>query len=271
MKSRWVARVLGVASALSSSVSAQEPPPYYEYAVKFVCGTAESTAVAPGSYFTAINVFNPSGRRFRFFRRVVVALPDGAQGSVLPPARVAISGGYALEIDCPEILRAAESKGTFLKGFVVLDSPMWLDVVAVYTAAGAAKQVETLHTERVYGWSSDFRPPIALNQPDLVPQPRRSRDFCVRDAEGRLVVTVKNQGESDAGSSITRVTFPKGQVVTVPTPAIRANESVQLSPIPIPSGCFDPDCSFTIQVDSDDQVDEEFGEGNNTAQGVCIG
>jgi hypothetical protein len=36
-----------------------------------------------------------------------------------------------------------------LKGFVVVESDVELDVVAVYAAAGQDDQVETLHTERV--------------------------------------------------------------------------------------------------------------------------
>lgn len=37
----------------------------------------------------------------------------------------------------------------FIKGFVVIQSQFELDVVVVYTAAGADGAVETLHTERV--------------------------------------------------------------------------------------------------------------------------
>jgi hypothetical protein len=60
-----------------------------------------------------------------------------------------------LEIDCPDIFNPEIFKFPqpirrgFLKGFVVIESEVELDVVAVYTAAGAQKQVETLHTERV--------------------------------------------------------------------------------------------------------------------------
>lgn len=45
------------------------------------------------------------------------------------------------------MLLSAQNKSLLLKGFVVIESPLELDVVAVYTAGGA--QVETLHTERV--------------------------------------------------------------------------------------------------------------------------
>ena len=55
----------------------------------------------------------------------------------------------ALEIDCPDISKLAHTDAGFLKGFVVIESEVELDVVAVYTAAGRDEQVETLHTERV--------------------------------------------------------------------------------------------------------------------------
>jgi hypothetical protein len=36
-----------------------------------------------------------------------------------------------------------------VKGFAILDSPSELDVVAVYTTAGATKAIETFFIERV--------------------------------------------------------------------------------------------------------------------------
>jgi len=43
-----------------------------------------------------------------------------------------------------------------------------------------------------------------------------------------------------------------------------------LAPVPIPAACFDPDCDFTITVDSTAQLDESIGEGNNVTEGRCI-
>lgn len=77
----------------------------------------------------------------------------------------------ALEIDCRDIFRHADAGADFLKGFVVIESDVQLDVVAVYTAAGATGQIETLHTERVpprrreVGSGEvcvDFEPPLAV-------------------------------------------------------------------------------------------------------------
>jgi hypothetical protein len=44
----------------------------------------------------------------------------------------------------------AQTDAGFLKGFVVIESEVDLDVVAVYTASGREGQEETLHTERAH-------------------------------------------------------------------------------------------------------------------------
>ena len=48
--------------------------------------------------------------------------------------------------------------------------------------------------------------------------------------------------------------------------------------VPIPAGCFHPDCGFTIRVDADDVVEEPgqnasdtSHEGNNIEVGRCFG
>ena len=58
-----------------------------------------------------------------------------------------------MEIDCKEIssqIRANKlDLGSFMKGFVVIESPVELDVVGVYSASGKTEMVETLDLERV--------------------------------------------------------------------------------------------------------------------------
>lgn len=120
-----------------------------QYAVKFVCGTSEGEVVAPGNYFTAINVHNPTYEAIYFRKKVAVALPGEQPGPVSEFFDAKLGPDEALEIDCPDIFRLAGTDAPFLKGFVVIESNVELDVVAVYTAAGATGQVETMHTERV--------------------------------------------------------------------------------------------------------------------------
>jgi hypothetical protein len=174
------------------------------------------------------------------------------------------------EIDSLDIHRHTDTgRDEFVKGFVIIESSLELDVVGVYTAAGSTKFVETMEIERVparrvRGGLADLVP---------VPDPNPGTLFCRLIQEGpdkgKLLVQVKNQGSADAGTSTTKVEFSSGQIVSVPTPAILAGGSVDLH-VAIPSNCFSPDCGFKITVDSGDTV-VESNEMNNTATGACIG
>jgi CARDB len=244
--------------------------PSLQYAVKFVCGKPNTPVAAPGLYFTAINVHNPARQPVAFKKKIAVALPGEKAGPVTPFFDVKLGPDEALEIDCPDILKHARARD-FLKGFVVIETSFELDVVAVYTAAGSIRQVETLFLERV--------PPRSLisGMPDLVPvnpQPNAGKfGFCRRDPSGgNLLVRVKNQGVAPAAASHTTVNFAVGGTVSpvsVNTPMIVAGASVDVSAA-IPPGCFRPDCSFQIVVDAADEV-AESDEGNNVADGLCLG
>lgn len=141
---------------------AQTPARGFEYAVKFVCGKPEFPVVAPGEYFTAINVHNPGPQPVLFRKKIAVALPGERAGRVSRFFEAQLKSDEALEIDCPDILRHADQQG-FLKGFVVLETPFQLDVVAVYTAGHP--QVETMEVERVEPRS------LATIQPVSPPSP----------------------------------------------------------------------------------------------------
>lgn len=109
---------------------------------------------------------------------------------------------------------------------------------------------------------------------DLVPAGSQNVvAFCnrVQDGpdKGKLLVVVKNQGGTDAPASATKVEFFPGGTFSLPTPVVAAGQSVTLSPLAIPNGCFNSDCEFKITVDSGNQVDEF--KGNDSADGGCIG
>ncbi len=104
--------------------------------------------------------------------------------------------------------------------------------------------------------------------PDLVVEkPPTQPPYC-QSKDGKLVVTVKNQGTVAAPASLTRVEF-RGTPVTMSTPAIPPNGSVAVEFV-TPKECWRPDCSFKICVDSTNQV-KETNEGNNCVDGSCIG
>jgi hypothetical protein len=233
----------------------------FQYAVKVVLGRSEGEVVAPGEYWTAINVHNPTYTTVQFRKKVAIGLPSEQPGPVSQFFEAKLGPDEALEIDRRDIFRHVGSD-QFLKGFVVIESPMELDVVAVYTAAGREGSVETLHIERV----TPRRLEVGL--PDLVPVPDAQGSFCKRE-DGTLIVTVRNQGTAGAGPSTTRVDFIAHGVIDLPTPALAPGASVDLK-FPIPPGCFDPNCEFRIIVDVTNVV-VESDEGNNFASGVCLG
>jgi hypothetical protein len=98
---------------------------------------------------------------------------------------------------------------------------------------------------------------------------------CLRNESG-LLITIGNMGSVGAPATILRVQFPNG-IVNVNIPPIGPSSLVQAPPVPIPSGCFSPDCGFLIRVDAGGAVTEVGGpypqgaEQNNTASGYCIG
>jgi hypothetical protein len=244
-------------------VLARKAPAPYQYAAKVLCGKPGAGELAPGIYYTAINVHNPSEHGVRFRKKVALAGRGEKPGPVSRFFDAKLGPDEALEIDCPDIRKHAGVKERFLKGFVVLESESELDVVGVYTAAGEHGQVETLEIERVPARRAH------AGLPDLIPFPDPKTGFCRRDDKGNLIVTVKNQGSADAGASTTTVVFAPGGTFSQPTPPIPAGGLVNLF-FPIPGACYDPDCSFRIVVDSGNQV-VESNEGNNTASGTCPG
>jgi len=130
----------------------------FQYAVKLVQGEppplTNLSFIAPGRYFTAINVHNPSTCKTVAFRwKVALTDVDGTHVSTISPFHNAsLRPDEALEIDARDVARAINvALPRFAKGFVVIESPCELDVVAVYTATGkaAAAAGPVFHTERV--------------------------------------------------------------------------------------------------------------------------
>jgi hypothetical protein len=266
-----------------------EPYPV-QYSVKFVCGSSGGGPVAPGSYFTAINIHNPTEQRARFRKKVAVALPGARPGHVSRFTFNSLGPDEAMEIDCADIYhQVGLPEGCFLKGFVVIQSLVELDVVAVYSAAGADGHVATLDVE--YVAPRIFRPekppeepPVRL--PDLVPLPpfpppppnspsQLPQNFCLSTVGGpranAVRVLVRNQGEGNAPASVTRIAFLNNPPMQVATPAIPPGGQAIVE-VMIPTGCFvgESSCSFTITVNATSAFDES-DQTNNTASGFCPG
>jgi len=127
----------------------------FQYAAKVVCGKSNGKVVAPGVYFTAVNIHNPTYKTIGMRAKVAVALPGLQPGPVSEFFQAKLGPDEALEIDCPDIhnpqiFRFPQPiRAGFLKGFVVIESDVELDVVAVYSTSGKDGVVNTFHTERV--------------------------------------------------------------------------------------------------------------------------
>lgn len=142
----------------SCSDSPREGRADFQYAVKLVCGVikpdTQGRPLPPGHYFTAVNVHNPSRCDSVTLRwKVAVGLPTPRIGTVSPFADVTLGPDEAVEIDCPNVmeqLARAGFKTEFVKGWVVIETPAELDVVAVYGGAESpGRPLNTFSTERV--------------------------------------------------------------------------------------------------------------------------
>jgi hypothetical protein len=157
--------MLGLMALPPGVATAQPAPPPtgpampLEYAVKYVCGTNPiegqvTTLVASGNYYTAVNIHNPF-KENKVTYKVALAL-QGEPGPMtgFQPA-FPLKYDQAMDVDC-RLIRARLQQAhiatpPFITGFLVVQSARELDVVGVYTAAGAVEknQVVSIDVERV--------------------------------------------------------------------------------------------------------------------------
>jgi len=153
----------------------QEPKPCIEFRegsgeTRWICpestvpAEANGAQVVRGLYATAINVHNPTLPKGTndgtvvFAKRIAIALPWQKSGPVSPFERAILKSNHAFEIDCEEIVAMFLSSvpgGTstpppfpvFLKGFLVMMSPVELDVTAVYSSRPLSSGTSTIDVE----------------------------------------------------------------------------------------------------------------------------
>lgn len=151
-------KTLPIAVLLFSLVVVSVPSPssgqvrqltIFLYAAKFMCGKSDERMVAPGQYFTVINVHNASPvKEARYIKRFAQALPEERPGKISGVAGGILKPDEAMGIDCQNIYKhMGLNPGPFIDGYALLYSLSELDVVSVHTAGHEA--VETVHTERV--------------------------------------------------------------------------------------------------------------------------
>jgi hypothetical protein len=127
----------------------------FQYAVKIVCGEvkpADNNPVAPGRYWTAVNIHNPDKCKDANFSLKIGIAELSLQSPVsqyFGPLPLRPDG--MIELDCPIIKLIAgllvSPPPQFVKGYMVIKSDIELDVVAVYT--GTTGSSNSFHTERV--------------------------------------------------------------------------------------------------------------------------
>jgi hypothetical protein len=108
--------------------------------------------VAPGRYWTAVNIHNPEKCKDARFRWKVAVADRGEEGPVpVYQGPLGLGPDRAIEIDCHQVMQALPVPAPgFVKGYVVIESDIELDVVAVYTGTNPATgALTTFHTERV--------------------------------------------------------------------------------------------------------------------------
>lgn len=140
---------------ITSLTRADMEPPLsglrFEYAAKIICGAQEDPsdmALARGLYATAINIRNTARKKISFTKTLALTVPPGEQksGKVIPIAKDTLGAGQALEVDCNDVRkRVFDGKfpAPYIKGFIVLQSPVALDVTAVYTVGSLMKEAST--------------------------------------------------------------------------------------------------------------------------------
>jgi len=148
-----IVSILVVLAAATTNAQVQQ---VRQYAAKFVCGRSSGEAfnVAPGTYFTTINVHNPAlTGGIKFQKKFALAEMGEKAGKISEWFTAVMNADQAMQIDCRNIYaHLGVTPGTFIDGFAVIQlSPRQeLDVVGVYTAAGSTG-VSTMHMERVAG------------------------------------------------------------------------------------------------------------------------
>lgn len=216
------------------------------FPAKFLCGATDPRGrLAWGEYRTLVNLLNLSAFIVQFKATFVTD-----QGFVEGPV-TNIPSHRSASIDCDAIrsalMAAGLPTGPFVEGFVVVDDPQHrpLRVTAVYSA---------LH-KQVHGL------------PDLLPV-ETVPGYCRRDDQGRLVVTVRNQGEAAAPASTTRLVFDGQAPVDLATPPLGLGAQADLAPVPLPFR-GEGTVGFRITADAPAAVGEN-DELNNSALGLCV-
>lgn len=134
----------------------------FQYTAKAVCSLLtphRDGSLVKGVYQTAINIHNTANHDITFAVKVALALPFGkspGEFSISPFKRGTLDPNGAVQLNCGNIasffcpIDGACIDFAFLEGFLVIKSPVELDVVGVYTARPTDGEVTTMEIENIH-------------------------------------------------------------------------------------------------------------------------
>ena len=120
----------------------------FQYAAKFLCtsnipGTSQTTtSLLPGSYQTVVNLHNPNKETARLRMKIAVA-----GGPISEFQKSKLDPDEAAKVDCSAIASFGIHAIHGVEGFLVIESNLSLDVIAVYTAGKG--EVASIDVEQV--------------------------------------------------------------------------------------------------------------------------
>ncbi len=213
---------------LTVTADCPRPETVYLYSVKFVCGVVrplgpkpwlpeltDPLPVVPGVYRTAINVHNFTDTPLTLVKRVTVSRPQTEpRGPISEAVDDRLGPNEALEVDCRDVVRLLgreAATAVFLTGFLKIESPTELEVVAVYTQEELLEQGISIDVVRqqVHVIERVVSQPPG-EKPDLVIEKAQEGDFPI-GGTGTYVITVTNEGKGPASQPIDVVdTLPFG-------------------------------------------------------------
>lgn len=153
----------------------------FEYTGKLVCGAQPQpypSPTAPGSYWTTISVHNPNAVAVGFFKKLALAYPPGGQiaGDVLPLGFDRLGPDEAAGVDCSYIERRVFPQGppAYFEGFLVVESPVPVDVTGEYTAVPPGGGPVSIDVEQAHEHRFPAPPPEPIVHASGTAQTNRS-------------------------------------------------------------------------------------------------
>ena len=139
------------------SAKAVAPRFAFQYAMKFICtsnipGTSQTTtSLLPGSYATVVNIHNPNSQAAGFRMKLAVSTSTEIDPPLISSfIQDKLKPDQATKVDCSRIREFGLHLIHGFEGFLVIESTLSLDVVAVYTAAkNDGNGVESMDVEYI--------------------------------------------------------------------------------------------------------------------------